>query len=66
MFIKTIFNGSKKVKSMRIYVVKCNLYLYFVDITKVANFSREIADVSRTQRVRHLIYIFFGSTLGKV
>ena len=66
MFIKTIFNGSKKVKSMRIYVVKCNLYLYFVDITKVANFSREIADVSRTQRVRHLIYIFFGSPLGKV
>ena len=31
----------------------------FLDITKIAN-------VSKTQRVRHVIYISFGSSLGKV
>ena len=30
MFIKTIFKNSKKVKRFRNYVVKCNLYLYFL------------------------------------
>ena len=30
MFTKTIFKDSKKVKSVRIYLPKCNLYLYFL------------------------------------
>ena len=29
-FIKTTFNDSKKVKIIRNYVLKCNLYLYFL------------------------------------
>ena len=38
----------------------------FLDITKFADFWLKNADVSRTQRVYHMIYIFFGSSLGKV
>ena len=30
MFIKTIFKDSRKVKRIRNYVSKCNLYLYFL------------------------------------
>ena len=30
MFIKTTFKDSKKVKRIRNYVLKCNLYLYFM------------------------------------
>ena len=30
MIVKTIFEDSKKVKKIRIYVPKCNLYLYFL------------------------------------
>ena len=29
IFIKRAFKGSKKVKRVRDYVLKCNLYLYF-------------------------------------
>ena len=38
----------------------------FLDITKVADFWWNNADVSRTQGVCHMIYIFLGSSLGKV
>ena len=37
----------------------------FPDKKKVADFRWKNA-VSRTQGVRHVIYIFFGSFLGKV
>ena len=37
----------------------------FLDITKVADFWRKNA-VSRTQGVCHVIYIFSGSSLGKI
>ena len=30
MFIKIIFKDSKKLKRIRNYVLKCNLYLYFL------------------------------------
>ena len=30
MFIKTIFKDSKKLKRIRNYVLKCNLYLYLL------------------------------------
>ena len=30
MFIKTTFKDSNKVKIIRNYVLKCNLYLYFL------------------------------------
>ena len=38
----------------------------FFDVTKVADFSWKNADISRTQGVCHMIYIIFGSSLGKV
>ena len=37
-----------------------------LDITKVSDFWCKNADVSTTQEVHHVIYIFFGSFLGKV
>ena len=36
MFIKATFKDSKKVKTIRDYVLKCNVYLYFF-IKKVAD-----------------------------
>ena len=38
----------------------------FLDMTKVANFQRINADVSRTQGVCHVIYMIFGCSLRKV
>ena len=38
----------------------------FPDILKIANIRSKNADVSRTQGMCHVIYIFFGSSLGKV
>ena len=38
----------------------------FLDTTKVAEFRWKEANVSRTQRVFHVIYTFFESSLGKV
>ena len=37
----------------------------FSDIVKFADFWWISVDVSRTQGVCHVIYIFFGSSLGK-
>ena len=38
----------------------------FLDITKVAGFQCKNDDVSRTQGVCHVIFVFLGSSLGKV
>ena len=38
----------------------------FPDILKIADFRWKNADVSRTQGVCHVIYVFFGSSLGTV
>ena len=38
----------------------------FLDIAKFANFQQKKADVSRTQKVSHMIHIVFGTSLGKV
>ena len=38
----------------------------FFDITKVSDFRRKIADVSNPQAAYHMIYMFFGSSLGKI
>ena len=37
----------------------------FLNITKVADFQRKDADVSRPQVLCHLIYTFLGFSLGK-
>ena len=36
------------------------------DVTKAANFRWNIADFKRIQGVRHVIYIYFGSSLGEL
>ena len=65
MFLKKIFQDSKKVKKIEtMYKIK-SLSL-FLDIAKFADFRQKNADVSRTQGVCHVIYILFGSSLGKV
>ena len=38
----------------------------FLDIPKITDFWWKNANVSRTQGVRHVIYMFLRSTLGKV
>ena len=38
----------------------------FLDIAKFADFWGKNGDVSRNQGVCHVIYIFLGSSLGKV
>ena len=38
----------------------------FLDVGKFADFRLKSADISRTQGIFHVIYIFFGSSLGKV
>ena len=57
MFIKAILKDSGKVRRIRNYVSKWNLYLYF--LMPVNN-----TDASRTQEVCHVIHIVFRSSLG--
>ena len=38
----------------------------FFDITRIGDFRWKNANVSKTQRVRYVIFIFFGSSLDKV
>ena len=38
----------------------------FLDVLKIADFRWKNTDVSKTQGVCHMIYVFFGSSLGKV
>ena len=42
------------------------IYICSSGYNKFADFGWKNADVSRTQELCHVIYIFFGSTLGKV
>ena len=60
--MKTIFKNSKNFKRIRNYVLKRSLYLYFL----ISGENMLIDDVSITQGVCHVIYIFFGSSLAKV
>ena len=53
-FIKTTFKGSHKVKRIRNYVLKCNLYQNWHNIKKFVDFRWKNVDVSRTQGVRHV------------
>ena len=38
----------------------------FLDVTKAADFRSKLDDVSRTQEVCHVTYIFSESSLGNV
>ena len=66
MFIKTTFKDSNKVKRIRNYVLISAIYICIFDITKSVDFRWKNADVSRTQKMCHVIYVYFESSLGKV
>ena len=66
IFIKTTFKDSKKVKRIKNYVLKNNLYLHFLIWQMLLITNEKNADINRTKRVCHVIYMFFGSSLGKV
>ena len=53
MFIKATLKDSVKVKMQSVSL--------FLDIIKVADFHWNNADVSKTEGLRDLIYLFFGS-----
>ena len=55
-FSKTTFKESKT-KRLINYVLKCNLYPYF--LTKVASLWWKYTNISRTEGVCHVIYFFF-------
>ena len=38
----------------------------FLDVAEFASFRWKYADISRTQGVCHVIYMFFESALGKL
>ena len=59
MFMKTIFNNTKNFKTIRNYVPKWNLYMYFL----ISGENMLMADVSITQGVCPMIHTFFGSYL---
>ena len=63
MFIKKICKDSIKVEWIRNYVLKCNLYLYFLIQQKLLISSKKNADVWRTQVECHMIYMFFVPSL---
>ena len=60
-FNKTTLKDSKKVKRIKNYVLKCNLYLYFLVQQKLLISDGKDADVSRTTGMCHVIHIFSGS-----
>ena len=64
MFIRKILEDSKKVKIIKNYVSKWNLYPYFlisvylnVRIFLICRFPVKNTDVSRTQAVRHMEFL---------
>ena len=65
MFIETTFKDSKKLKALKI-IIKIQAISVFLGVTKVADFWWKNPNVNSNQGVCHLIFIFFGSSLGKV
>ena len=55
-----------KIQRFRNWIPNCNLYLYFSDIAKFADFRWKNANVSRNQGMCHVIHVFLGSVLGQV
>ena len=63
MCIKTILKDSRKVRRIRNYVSKWNLYLNILIQQNLLISGKKNADLNRTQEVCHVIYIDFGSYL---
>ena len=62
MFIKTTFKDLKKFKQSRNYALNCKLYLYFLTQQKLLISGKKMM----TSAGLRVIYVFFGSSLGKV
>ena len=66
-FIKTTFKRLKKTKKTKELDLYLNPNFIFICwYNKIADLRWKIADISRTHRMCHVIYIFSGSSLGKV
>ena len=64
--LKQPLKTQKKLNELVIAYQNVQSIFLFLDITKVADFWWKNADISRSQGVCHMIYIFFGTFLGKV
>ena len=60
-----LLETQKKLKELKV-CIKMQCISVFLDITKADNFQLKNVDVSRTQGVCHVIYMFFGTSLVKV
>ena len=67
MFSKKTLKDSRKLKRIRNYASKWNLYVFLDMWIYICGFLvKKSTDISRTQGVCHVIYIDFESSLGKV
>ena len=64
IFIKTIFKDSKKLKELEI-IYQNVIYICISWYIQICWFAVKNADVSGNQGLCHVIYIPFGSSLGK-
>ena len=65
MFLKKAFKNSRNLKTGNIWI-KIQSISVLLDMTKDGGFRLKNAYVRRTHELFHLIFIFFGPSLGKV
>ena len=63
--METNLKKSIKVKRITNYVLKCN-FIFALQYDEYCSFLMKNANVSRTQVVLNVIYIFFESSLVKI
>ena len=63
--LKKLLKTQKKWKELET-IIKVRCISVSLDLMKVADFQSKNADSTRTQKVCHVIYNFFGSSLSKV
>ena len=64
-FIKNLLRLEKSENNLKL-CIKMQSISVFLEVTKVVAFLGKNADVSRTQEVYHVVYMFFGSSLCKL
>ena len=66
IFIKKTFKDSNQGKRIRIYVLKCNLNLYFLVHQNLVIYGEKMLMSAEIKGFYHVIYVVFGSSLDKV
>ena len=66
VFLKKAFKNSRNVKRTGNIWIKIQSVSVLLDMTKDGDFRLKSAYVRRTHELFHLIFIFFGPSLGKV